>query len=369
MKELQKVLIVAAALRIGGAEKVARDIGLCSDPEKYEVHYLVFGNKIGEYEQDLQNHGCKIFHVDSPNAGYLRFYFALRQLIRENGYVVVHAHTMFNAGLIMLASWQEGVPVRISHAHSALNDGRGAVKRAYEAVMRRWILRYATDLIACGEAAGNRLFGKEAFSERGLLILNGIRTEHFRYEKEARDRIRRELQIEGAYVIGHVGHMASVKNQSFLIRLLPEVCLRRPDAKLLLLGDGEDRPRLEQLASETGMKNHVIMLGTVRNVPDYLSAMDVFAFPSLYEGMPLSIVEAQANGLPCVLSTGVPKDVYLTDLVTPLSLDEPDRWVEAICSSKRSEPELYHDILKRGGFDTEEVMKKIYHLYERTDRN
>ena len=307
--------------------------------------------------------------MDAPSKGYLRFLRALRQLIRKNQYSVVHAHTMFNIGLIMLAARLEKVPVRIAHAHSALNEGRGVLKRSYEAVMRQLILWFSTDLVACGEAAGNRLYGRRAFSKRGQLFLNGIETDAFRYSDSIRKQVRNNLQIDDAFIIGHVGHMLAVKNQSFLIRLLPEVCLRRPDVKLLLLGDGEDRPRLEQLASETGMKNHVIMLGTVRNVPDYLSAMDVFAFPSLYEGMPLSIVEAQANGLPCVLSTGVPKDVYLTDLVTPLSLDEPDRWVEAICSSKRSEPELYHDILKRGGFDTEEVMKKIYHLYERADRN
>lgn len=368
MKEIKKALIVAAALRIGGAEKVARDIGLFADPERFEVHYLVFGNEIGDYEQELRDHGCRIFHMDAPRMGYLRFYKSLRRLMRQNHYAIVHAHTMFSIGLIMLASWQEKIPVRIAHAHSALNDGGGLVKRAYETVMRRWILRYATDLIACGEAAGIRLYGKKAFSEKGQLILNGIRTEGFRYSTEARERIRSDLQIGNVFVIGHVGHMAPVKNQSYLIRLLREIQRRKPDAKLLLLGDGEDRLKLEQLARQLDLEDHIIMTGNVRNVSDYLSAMDVFVFPSLYEGMPISIVEVQANGLPCVLSTGVPKDVYLTDLIYSLPLEQPSQWVDVICSVERKEPEKYADLMKKSGFDTTNLMKKYYQIYERADR-
>lgn len=133
--------------------------------------------------------------------------------------------------------------------------------------------------------------------------------------------IREALGLKNAFVIGHVGHLLQVKNQTFLIQLMPEILKRKANAKLVLLGE-EDRPKLERLIHDLRLEDRVIMTGNVRNVRDYLSAMDVFAFPSLFEGMPLSIVEVQANGLPCVLSTGVPKDVYLTDLIQALSLDE-----------------------------------------------
>ncbi len=365
----KKVLIVAATLRIGGAEKVARDIGLYADPEQFEVHYLVFGDEIGDYEQELQKHGCRIIHMEAPKTGYVRFVKDLRHLMRQNRYTAVHAHTMFNIGLIMLAAWLEKVPIRISHAHSALNDGGGMVKRVYEMAMRRLILWFATDLIACGLAAGDRLYGKKAFSKRGHLILNGIRTVDYRFNREARDRIRETIQMKDAFVLGHVGHLSEVKNQSYLIRLMPEILKRRPSAKLLMLGEGKDRSMLEGLVRALNLTERVIMTGNVRNVADYLSAMDVFAFPSLYEGMPLSVVEVQANGLPCVLSTGVPKDVYLTDLVRPLPLDKPDEWIEAICSARRNKPERYADELKEKGFDTETVMQKFLKIYERAEIN
>ena len=364
---MKRVLQVAASLRIGGAEKVARDIGLDLDPKEFEVHYIVFGDEVGAYEQEVLKHGCRVLHWPSPSASYPNYLRSLRELMRKNHYAAVHAHTMFNIGWAMLAAKQCGVPIRISHAHSALSNGSSIKKSLYEAMMRQMIVQNATHLVACGNAAGIRLYGEKAYRDRGICILNGIDTAAFSYSPKARDQVRDALGLTECFVIGHVGHLMEVKNQSFLIRLLPEILTRKPNAHLLLLGEGEDRPTLESLIRELGMDNYVTMTGNVRNVPDYLSAMDVFAFPSLYEGMPLSILEVQANGLPCVLSTNVPEDVYLTDLVHPISLDEPEKWIEAICSIQRCNPQLYHCILKQLGFDKDDVMQKFSHFYERAD--
>ena len=230
--------------------------------------------------------------------------------------------------------------------------------------MRALILSCATDLVACGEKAGIRLFGARAYRKKGKLILNGIDIRAFRYDEDARNRIRREYHLEDSFVIGHVGHLAEVKNQAWLLERMPRILEQRPGAKLLLLGEGPDRPMLEAKITALGLEDAVIMTGNVMNVPDYLSAMDVFAFPSLYEGMPLSIVEVQANGLPCVLSTGVPRDVYLTDLIQPLPLDAPEEWVQAICRSRRGDPLRYQQLLQ-SGFDVSAAMGKIYEIYER----
>lgn len=363
---MKRILQISAALRIGGAEKVARDLGCFAAPAGYETHYIVFGDIIGEYEQELMDCGCRIYHWPSPSSSYLKYYFSLKELMRENDYDIVHAHTMFNIGWAMLAAKQSGVPVRVAHAHSALDDGKSVKKQAYEKAMRQLILQNATHLISCGDAAGIRLYGGSAYQNRGLCILNGIDTARFAYSKESRARIRQLLKLEDAFIIGHVGHLMEVKNQSFLIMLLPEIKKRRANAKLLMLGEGPDRPLLEKQIRNLGLEEDVILTGNVRNVPDYLSAMDVFAFPSLYEGMPLSIIEVQANGLPCILSTGVPKDVYLTDLVNPLSLDKTSEWTEAVCNAQRSNPERYAAVLKEMGFDTDAVMRKFMEIYENT---
>lgn len=363
------VLQITATLRIGGAEKVARDIGLRALAEGHEVHYLVFGDVVGEYEEDVISKGGKVIHIQSPSADYAKYFSRLKQLIRENRYDAVHAHTMFNIGWAMLAARECGVPVRVAHSHSSLNDGNSVKKQVYEKAMRQLILHNATHLVACGDAAGIRLYGERAYQRSGICILNGIETKAFAFDLEKRQSIRRKLCLENNYVIGHVGHLMEVKNQSFLIRLMPEILKKKPNAKLLMLGEGEDRPVLEQLIRDLSLESHVIMTGNVRNVPDYLNAMDVFAFPSLYEGMPLSILEVQANGLPCILSDGVPSDVHQTDLIHVLSLNFPEQWISAICETERVDSAKYTDVIREKGFDTQSVMLKFLNIYERADEH
>ena len=361
----KKVLIIIATLRIGGAEKVARDIALYGDREHYEYHYVVFGDGIGAYEPQLEAIGCQIFHVPSPSRGYRAYCAALAALIREHRYQVVHAHNMFSCGWPMLTARRLGVPVRVTHSHSALDDGNSPVKTVYEKIMRGLILSCSTHLVACGEKAGIRLFGASAYRARGRLILNGIDTDAFRYDPQARERIRQTLGMENAFLLGHAGHLAGVKNQKFLIDLMPRLLEAEPRTRLCLLGEGSDRPMLEARIRELGLEGRVILTGNVTNVAEYLSAMDVFVFPSLYEGTPLAILEVQSNGLPCVLSTGVPKDVHLTDLVRPLSLQSPaQEWVETILACRRRAPEGYSAQMDRLGFGVETAINTIHLIYK-----
>ena len=361
---MKYILHIAAALKIGGAEKVARDIGLYADSAEYENHYIVFEDSIGAYENELVAHGCKIFHIDPPGKNYLNYYSNLKKILSKYPYTAVHAHTMFNAGWAMLAAKKAGVPVRIAHAHSALDTDFGLKQKLYESIMQSLILKYSTALIACGERAGIRLFGSDAYFNKAKLILNGIDTRAFKYNEKSRDEIRSQYNLGKSFVIGHAGHLAAVKNQKYLLEMMPDIIRIRPDVVLMLLGDGEDRKMLETMIHELGISDHVIMTGNVLNVSDYLSAMDVFAFPSLYEGMPLSIIEVQANGLPCVISCGVPEDVYLTDLVYPAPLSQKNKWLELICNLERKSPEAYSERLYAAGYDVNGVMRKIYDIYE-----
>lgn len=364
--EKKKVLIIAAKLTIGGAEKVARDIALRDTSGKFEYHYIVFGDIVGEYEPQLEARGCRIIHLPEPSENHLAYWRALRKLMKQEQYHAVHAHTMFNCGWVMLAGKLSGVPVRIAHSHSALMNGSRLVKKVYETLMRGLILTCATDLVGCGVKAGQRLFGEKAWEKRGQLILNGIDVASFACSTEKRAGIRSQYALGDRLVIGHAGHLAEVKNQSFLLELMPEILKRRPDAMLLLLGEGPDRPMLEQKIRDMGLQSHVIMTGNVANVADYLSAMDVFVFPSLFEGTPLSILEVQANGLPCVISDRVPKDVFLTDLIHPLSLETPkDTWVDVILNQTRTDTETYNRQLRGSDYAVDAAMRKIYDIYKR----
>ncbi len=362
---MDRILEVIAYLKIGGAEKVAHDIGFYADKSKYEVHYVVFGDEVGELEAPLKECGCKIFHMPSPKQGYKAYCNNLGKLMDEYKYTAVHAHTMFNIGWVMKAAKKKGVPVRVAHAHSALGDEKLSFKtKLYEKYMRSLILNNATELVACGKAAGIRLYGEEAM-ERVKVILNGIDTEKFVFSEENRNAVRKELNIEGKFVIGHVGHLLAVKNQSFLLDLMPSLLEKNPDCVLLMLGEGPDREMLEKKIKKLSLEKNVIMTGNVSDVHRYLSAMDVFAFPSLFEGMPLSIVEVQANGLPCILSDRVPRDVFITDLLKAYPLENSQGlWKTAILNAGRNNPQSYASRIRDGGFDVKGVVEKIYKIYE-----
>ena len=362
---MKNVLVIAGKLCIGGAERVCRDIGYYADKEQFRIDYLVFGDEIGAYEIELVSKGCQICHWAVLSWNHLGYYRKLKKMIRENHYDVVHCHTMFNSGIVIRAARHCGVPIRIAHSHSICGlEQRNYVQIIYEKLMRRWIQKNATHFIGCGIEAGNWLFGEAFFQKHGMVILNGIELESFKYDPVSRDKIRAKHHLNDSFIVGHVGHLAPVKNQIFLLQLLPEILKYRPNAHLLLLGEGKDRAVLEREINIRKLSNHVTMTGNVRNVNEYLSAMDVFVFPSRYEGMPLTLVEVQANGLPCVVSDRVPNDVFLTDIITQLPLENSKQcWVDSIVQAHRSDPQRFYNMVQQCGLDIERVLENIYSIY------
>lgn len=364
---MKKVLVIIGSLKIGGQEKVGKEIGIHIDRNKYEIHYLVFDENKEAYEQELNKAGIQVFHFPEPSRGYIQYLKNLAELLKDNSYDIVHAHTMFNCGWAMLLSWCMKVPCRISHSHSIkmADHHYSILAKAYQFVMQKLIHIFGTEFIGCGKAAGEWLFGKKFFEKHGKVIYNGIDTQKFRFSSRTRDEMRKQLNLEKQFVIGHVGHFMKVKNQQFLISLMPGILERRPEAVLLLLGDGELKEENREYCKELGIEDKVIMAGNVSNVADYLCAMDVFVFPSLYEGMPLSVIEVQCNGLPCIISDAVPEDVFLTDLITAIGLNEPkQRWIDEICRTSRKNEESYGDKMMQSGFDKRVMLKRIYSIYD-----
>ena len=320
-----KILVISAGLHIGGAERVAANISKYAPDDDFEFHYLVFEGYENVYGPEIQEKGGKIFTFAPPCNDYIKYLRSIIQLMREQRYTAVHSHTMFNSGLNMLAAWMAGVPVRITHSHTTKTERRVSfAQKAYECAMRWIINQLSTDYFACGVEAGNWLFGKKKFERQGFVIKNGIETNRFIWSPENRNKIRMQYGLDNAFVIGHTGSMVKVKNQEYLIELMPLIQKICPNAILMLVGGGDEDEctRLKEVAKKYGVNENVIFVGAVHNVNEYLSAFDVFAFPSLREGTPLSLIEAQANGVPCVVSTNVPSDVFLTDLISVVPLAE-----------------------------------------------
>ena len=363
----KKVLQVIGVLTIGGAETVAMNLFRYIDKDKFEFHYIVFGDKIGSCEGEMINIGAKIIHVNRPWPNYFMFCRQLDQIIKENGpYDIVHSHTLFNSGFVMKIAAKNGVRCRVSHSHSTQNKVNGSfILKIYEKVMRYLIIKYSTHYAACGAAAGNYLFGEKLFGGEGIIIKNGIDAEKYKFNYNIRRIIRKDLNISDCFVIGYVGHLAAVKNLDFLIDVFKQIYMLNPSAVLLLVGDGDEKIKLENKIKEFGLEENVIMTGNVSNVNEMLSAMDVFVFPSLFEGLGMALIEAQANGLPCIVSDAVPEDAFITDLIKTISLNSTIKlWSDTIINAKRNNSSVYCERVIKEGYDVSLIGRNIEAIYE-----
>lgn len=355
---------------MGGAERVAANISTYAPEGEFEFHYLVFDCYENLYGPEIEARGGKVITVPAPNNGYKAYIRLISKLMLENNYAAVHSHTMFNSGINLAVAKRNKVPVRIAHSHTTRTERPVSMKqRIYEKLMQKLIVHSATDLIACGVEAGEWLFGKKAFEKHGVVVRNGINTDAFAYSEQNRARIRENYGIPAdAFVVGHSGTMIPLKNQEFLIRLMPRIKQSLPNAFLMLMGKGEDSElkRLKGIAVECGVTDAVVFCGAVMNVNECLSAMDVFAFPSLREGTPLALIEAQANGLPCVISDRIPDDAILTDLVSRIPLENDSAWCEALIESRRGDSKKYALEIEKTGYSAQTSYAPIYQMYSRS---
>ena len=364
---MKKVLVIPGALHIGGAERVAANISRYAPTEEFVFHYVIFEGYENVYGPEIEALGGKVITLPSPRKGYLCYCKELYKLIKCNHYAIVHSHTQFNSGINLAVAKLLNVPIRIAHSHTTKTEHRVSVaQKIYEQAMR-CLLRYsATHLVACGVEAGNWMFGTKCFQKKGIVLKNGIDAVANSFSEENRTKIRRLYGISSeSFVIGHTGTLLPIKNQEFLIRLLPGLLEHNPLSVLLLLGAGspEELSRLKSITEECAVTDSVIFGGPVLNVHEALSAMDVFAFPSLREGTPLSLLEAQANGLPCAVSDRVPSDAFLTDLICTLPLDNQTAWINALCRTKRKDPKRYAFQIAETGYDVHQAYMPVYQIY------
>lgn len=361
---MKKVLIICAGLRFGGVERFSANICKYAPKEKFVFFYLLFDGLGDTYSAEILENGGKVISIPSPVNGYLQYIKNLRKLIAQCQFDIVHSHTQFNSGINVWVAKKLGVKIRISHSHTTMHEGEVSfIQKLYERIMRKMILTYSTHYCACGVDAGKWLYGERSFT----VINNGINTESYKYSDENRKRIRQSYGLKDTdFVIGHSGTLSKLKNQEFLIRIMSEIIKCQPSAKLICLGTSNDtyRDYLFQVSKECGVQNNVLIPGAVINVDEHLSAFDVFVFPSLREGTPIALLEAQANGLPCIISKSVPQDAVVTDLVTRVSLDDKKAWIDSIVTAKRYSSNRYYEVMKLKGYDIQDTLNPLYKIYE-----
>lgn len=315
-KEVQKKPIIVAQIMGkwvgGGVESVIMNYYRHLDHSKVQFDFICDEDSTRIPYDEIKKLGGRVFLV--PKYQNLPKYLkALEKLFKENQYRIVHSNINTLSVFPLYAAKKAGVPIRISHSHSTSNPKewkRNLIKN----ILRPFSKRYATDYFACSELAGRYLFGNKAFDQGEVKIIhNAIDVEKFKFDEVARKKLRKELGIkDSTVVIGHVGRFVQQKNHTFLVDVFNEYHKKNPDSKLLLVGSGPLEDEIKKKVERLGFKDSVLFLGQRDDINKLYSVMDIFCLPSLYEGLPVVGVEAQAAGLPCVFSKEVSVDVMLS---------------------------------------------------------
>lgn len=302
------------------------------DPQRVQCDFLLYEMPEDAWMTRLTAAGAKVYATGKPSGRSMAEYERnVKDFFWQHAkdYDIVHVHIPNAAFIVLRYAKKYGIKVRILHSHNA-RGADGAVKKIRNYLLNQCGIRYANQYFACSVKAGNYLFGEKRCGQ--LVVLpNAIRLERYAFDEKKRKIIRDSLGVkEHELLLGHIGRFAEQKNHEGLLKIFAETRKRGMDTKLVLLGDGELREKTGQLAEELGIKDQVLFAGVVANVPDYLSAMDIFLLPSLYEGLPVVCVEAQAAGLPCLISDQVTREIALTDQVWFLANGNLDSWCDRI---------------------------------------
>lgn len=317
-----------------GLETILMNYYRHTDRTKIQFDFLMHRAERSDYDDEIERLGGRIYRAPRlyPQNYPAYFSYMKRFFAEHPEYRIVHSHIDAMSYLPLLAAKKAGVPVRIAHSHSSRIDPD--LKYPLKQFFRYRLRDVATHCIGCGQMAGAFLFRGREFQ----LIPNAIDADRFRYDPQIRARKRRELELGDRLVVGHIGRFTYAKNHEFLLQIFAELLRQEPHAVLLLVGTGENVPKVQTLAESLGISGSVKFLGNRADVSELYQAMDVFALPSHFEGVPVVGIEAQFSGLPCVFSANVSAEVCFTDRCRFLNLEEgASRWAECLLECGKTE--------------------------------
>ncbi len=366
-----RVLHVLGNTQLGGAESRTMDLYRHLDRSRVQFDFLVHTEREGHFDKEIKELGGRIFRVPRFR---MYNYFSYKKAVagffkKHHEFCMVQGHITSTASIYLPVAKKAGISVTIAHARSAGVDK--GVKGTLTRWLRRNLSKKADYLFTCSRLAGISVFGAQAVREgRTVFIPNAIDCQAFSYQKDTRERVRRELGIEDKYVIGHVGRFHYAKNHEYLLQVFATLAGRsemgvRKDYVLILLGEGEGMEGAKALSEQLGIGERVHFLGNRSNVYDYYQAMDYFVYPSRFEGLPGTVVEAQAAGLRVLMSDTICEEVAATELVHVMSIrEDPKVWADYVESTADYERRSYAEEMKNAGFDVAAQAQRMMGFYE-----
>lgn len=366
MNKPKKILHIVPDLGYGGVEKIILNCYGQLNYDNYFFDFVTHGT-VEDYHQRLIENGSKIYYFKTiRQLGLKKYADQIRNGLDVAKYDVIHIHTGHLTGLYAIAFKKAGAPKIICHAHTTkcVNPKHSLFRPVF-----RWMSNHYSDYnLACGVMAGNFCFGKGNFE----FLPNGIDYDSFKnVDAQQVQNLKKELGLEDCpFIIGHIAHFSEQKNHPFVIKLACEYAKSHPSAKFVLVGDGPDREKIENLARECGADKNVIFVGTRKDIPIFMKTFDAFILPSLYEGLPVVSIEAQCSGTPCLLSDQIDKTLDIGAVkVEFLELNENcENWVSALetiqNNSGNTPSSVIDDAVNKSGYDIKSAARKLGEIYQ-----
>lgn len=363
-----RILHIVGIMNRGGLETWLMNLYRAIDRDKIQFDFIVHSRQKGDYDQEIKALGGKIFYI--PHYQCINHFTYVKEwnnfFHSHPEYPIIHGHMRSTAAIYLKIAKRYG---RIAIAHSHGTASRGKWHDKLVKGILQYPIRYTADyFFACSKEAGIWLFGKKICAgDKFHIVCNAIDTGKFTFSPEVRDRKRKELNVEGDFVIGHVGNFDRLKNHPFLIDLFDSIAGKEPTCCLFLIGEGNStlQNQTKEKVRKKGLTGKVKFLGRRDDVNELLNAFDIFVLPSLHEGLPLVAVEAQTNSLACILSDTISKDIAITQNVEFISLKKPKKfWCDRILSYKENyKRKDMQKTIQNAGYDINGVAKWIMQFY------
>lgn len=362
MKEPLRVLHILQRMEAGGTQALLMNIYRKIERRKIQFDFLVVYKEKQFYDDEIEKMGGHVYKLSfREDLNLPKFKKNLEDFFAQHHeYKIVHCHAYTIGYFCLKAAKDAGIPVRIAHSHN--NETVHDIKYLPKLFMQRLFTKNATDLFACSEEAGRYLFRNKPFQ----VLKNAIDSQNFIADADIREGIRKELNLQGKFVVGHVGRLHPQKNHDFLIDVFKEIKKRKADAELILVGTGPLEEKIKNKVAEIELSESVHFLGNRKDMNRIFQAMDVFVFPSLFEGLGIVAIEAQAAGIPIVCSEGLPPETDITPLYTKIQLSAgAKKWSEEALRISRSS--YAHTNTQKyvidAGFDMSATAKKMEEYY------
>lgn len=362
-----RILHVFGNTNLGGAESRTMDLYRHMDRERVQFDFLVHTGQEGHFDKEIQELGGHIYRVPRFRIyNYFSYVKAMKDFFgKHSDFRAVQGHITSTASIYLPIAKSAGIPITIAHARSAGVDK--GVKGTATRILRRKLPRRTDYMFTCSRLAGISVFGSKAVEDgKTVFMPNAIDAKRFDYDPEMRNKVRKELGLSDKYVIGHVGRFHYAKNHEYLIHIFAALCQRgNKPYVLLLLGEGEKMEETRRLARKLQVEDKVYFAGNKSDVYNYYQAMDYFVYPSRYEGLPGTVLEAQTSGLRCLISDSICEEVVVTKLVHTMGIgQEPEHWADYIEKTQDYARISHFREVCEAGFDVEAQAEKMMKFYE-----